>query len=226
MIGFSYYKFVKLTSLLWTKCLYVPYQRIRFFLCNDRFECHGLFIKSSIKVVKSQGGNEIIIGYGTTLTHTSIRINGKNNKLIIGNNCKFGQGCSLWLEGENNIIEVGSNCTFTRLCQLNCQEKSTRITLGEDCMFSNHIIVRTSDSHMIMDIESKERLNNPQNVIVGKHVWVAPDSKIMKGAIIGNGAIIGSNTMVTKTVEANSLVVGQPCHKVRDNVTWSRSPLF
>ena len=70
------------------------------------------------------------------------------------------------------------------------------------------------------------RINPPKSVVVGSHVWIAPNSKIMKGADIGDGAIIGSNTIVTKPVPANTLVVGAPAKVVKENVMWTREKLF
>ena len=48
----------------------------------------------------------------------------------------------------------------------------------------------------------------------------------MKGCTIGRGAIIGSNTIVTKDIPPNSLAVGMPAKVVKSNVSWSRDKLF
>ncbi len=94
-------------------------------------------------------------------------------------------------------------------------------------MFSNHIIVRTSDSHPIYDTLTKQRINSPKPVNIGNHVWIAPNTKIMKGAIIPDNCIIGSDTTITKTFsEPNSLIVGRPAKVVRTNVDWTREKLF
>lgn len=93
-------------------------------------------------------------------------------------------------------------------------------------MLSNHIIIRTSDSHPIYDVTTRKRLNSAKSVAIGEHVWIAPDTKIMKGAIIGNGCIVGSNTMVNKSFPDNSLIVGMPAKIVKSNIYWTREKLF
>lgn len=115
---------------------------------------------------------------------------------------------------------------MTMRVHLNCQENSRRIIIGEDCMLSNNIIIRTSDSHPIYDRNTKCRINPPKDVKIDNHVWIAPNSKIMKGAVIGEGAIIGSDTTVTKKVEPFSLVVGRPQKVVKTDVCWTREALF
>jgi acetyltransferase-like isoleucine patch superfamily enzyme len=48
----------------------------------------------------------------------------------------------------------------------------------------------------------------------------------MKGAIIHDNAIIGSNSMVNKEIPAASLAVGVPARVVKQNVDWTRETLF
>ena len=138
----------------------------------------------------------------------------------------IGEDCSFWIEGNNITIHIGDLCTFTQKVHFCAQEDFSSIVIGNDCMFSNEIIVRTSDSHPIYDIDSGKRINHPANVVIGNHVWIAPSSKIMKGASIENNSIIGSNTMVTGVVPGNSLAVGSPSKVVKSNIKWTREKLF
>ena len=109
---------------------------------------------------------------------------------------------------------------------MNVQENGMVIKVGNDCMFSNTIVVRTSDSHPIYSLSSNERINDPAPVSIGNHVWLAPNSKIMKGVKIGDGAIIGSDTLVTKDVPANALVVGHPARVVKNDIKWTRDDVI
>lgn len=130
------------------------------------------------------------------------------------------------MEGNNIEIIVGNNSTFTQYVHFNAQEEGAKITVGDNAMFSNHIIVRTSDAHPIFDIKTNVRLNPAKDVFIGNNVWIAPDSKIMKGAIIEDGCIIGSNTMVTKLIPSHSLAVGLPAKVVKTGVRWSREDVI
>lgn len=174
-----------------------------------------------------QGKNhKIIINKNCTIYDATIRIRGNNNTIIFGENCHIGPDCSFWLEGNDVKITIGDNTSFTRLCQLNAQEDGSEISIGSDCMFSNQIIVRTSDSHPIYDIVTGKRINNPASIILGDHVWICPNTKIMKGGGIGSGSIIGSDSTVSKQIPTNVLAVGRPARVVRENVRWTREKLF
>lgn len=181
---------------------------------------------SIIKDIRGNN-NSISLEQGSHCDKIRIRIRGNNNTLSIGANCKFGKNCSIWMEGNDIKIIIGDTCTFTTLCHINAQEDGASILIGDDCMLSNNIIIRTSDSHPIYDIKTNERLNRPQPIEIGNHVWIAPNTKIMKGASIANGCIIGSDTTVSKKfIEPNCLIVGRPAKIVRSNVRWSREHLF
>lgn len=169
--------------------------------------------------------NAVRIGKGSTLYDTKILIHGNNNKIEFGENVFVGPDCSFWIEGNNCEIYVGDKTSFTMGVHFCVQENGMSIKTGEDCMFSNSIIVRTSDSHPIYN-DSKQRINNAKNVIIGSHVWIAPNSKVMKGVSIGDGVIIGSDTIVTKDVPSASCAVGHPARVVKNNIQWTREHVF
>lgn len=168
--------------------------------------------------------NSIFIGRGSLLEKGQIRIIGSNNILEIGSDCRIGPDCRFFCFGNNTRITIGEACTFTRKIELNAQENDMTIEIGKDCMLSNRIVIRTSDSHPIYN-NRHERLNPPASVFIGNHVWIAPNTKIMKNASIGDGAIIGSDTTVNCRIAPNSLAVGRPCKIVKEEVFWTREPL-
>lgn len=170
-------------------------------------------------------GNVLDIGNRCFLDKTTIHITGNNNTITFEEGCTVGPDCSFWAEGNNIKIYIGAGTTFTRLCHINVQENNLSITIGKDCMFSNNITIRTSDSHIIMD-SNGNRINHGKSVSIGNHVWIAPKSSIMKGVTIGDNVIIGSNSIVTKDIPANSLAVGMPAKPVKTNIIWDRKAPF
>lgn len=53
------------------------------------------------------------------------------------------------------------------------------------------------------------------DIIVGNDVWLGRDCMVLSGVNIGNGAIIGARAVVTKNVQAYSIVVGSPARHIR-----------
>lgn len=188
------------------------------------FNNYGTYVRLKKDIIGHN--NFITISRGAVLRKTRIRIRGNNNTLFFGENCSIGKNCSFWMEGNNISIVVGGKCTFTRDCEINAQEDDVSIIIGEDCMFSNTIVVRTSDSHPIYDLASKKRVNPARNVVIGNHVWIAPNTKIMKGANIADGVIIGSDSMVNGEIPENVLAVGRPARVVKSGVYWTRENIM
>jgi len=53
------------------------------------------------------------------------------------------------------------------------------------------------------------------NTIIGNDVWIGNSATIMQGVKIGDGAIIGTNALVTKDVEPYTVVGGNPAKVIR-----------
>lgn len=51
--------------------------------------------------------------------------------------------------------------------------------------------------------------------IIGNDVWIGNSATIMQGVKVGDGAIIGTNSLVTKDVEPYSIVGGNPARLIR-----------
>lgn len=54
------------------------------------------------------------------------------------------------------------------------------------------------------------------STIIGDDVWVAPSSSVMNKVSIGNNSTIGLGAVVTRDVNANTVVVGNPAHPIRE----------
>lgn len=53
------------------------------------------------------------------------------------------------------------------------------------------------------------------NITIGNDVWIGYKATIMAGVTIGNGAIIGSHSVVTKDVPPYTIVGGNPAKEIR-----------
>jgi acetyltransferase-like isoleucine patch superfamily enzyme len=51
--------------------------------------------------------------------------------------------------------------------------------------------------------------------VIGHDVWIGANAVILAGVKIGNGAIIGANSLVNKDVEPYSIVAGSPARHIR-----------
>jgi acetyltransferase-like isoleucine patch superfamily enzyme len=75
---------------------------------------------------------------------------------------------------------------------------------------SNHIIPPPGEA--IRDAGTEE---SRRGVRIGRGVWIAANAVILPGVEIGDGAVIGAGTIVSKSVPANAVVVGNPGRVIR-----------
>ncbi|GHG81558.1 acyltransferase [Pseudodonghicola xiamenensis] len=125
----------------------------------------------------------------------------------------------VYLKGNDCRLEFGERSKCNSLFFVNLAEDDCVVQIGNDCLFSS-VRMRPSDSHEIRDITTGERMNPPQPITVGNHVWIAEDAILLGGSEIGDGSVIGARSLVNGTIPANSLAVGVPARAVRNNIQW------
>lgn len=90
------------------------------------------------------------------------------------------------------------------------------IEIGDNCLFGEYVSIRDND-HAWLDkntpIRDQGFVHKP--IKIGHDVWIGRGAVICKGVNIGDGAIIGANSVVTKDVEPYSVVVGVPARKIK-----------
>jgi acetyltransferase-like isoleucine patch superfamily enzyme len=136
-----------------------------------------------------------------------MRNNPKYLKYSIG---EFTYGEPLILEwGENTTLKIGKFCSFA---------KDVTILLG-----GNHRgdWITTFPFSAFFD-EFKHIPGHPAtkgDVIIGNDVWIGTDSLILSGVNIGDGAIVGARSVVTKNVEPYAIVAGNPAKQIKTRFT-------
>ena len=80
-----------------------------------------------------------------------------------------------------------------------------KVFFGNDCLLAWNITVLDGDGHIIIRKHSKM---HEKSIYIGNHVWICPNSVILKGAKVGDGSIIATNTLITKEIKDNDVLVG------------------
>ncbi|MDE5785945.1 MAG: acyltransferase, partial [Duncaniella sp.] len=152
------------------------------------------------------------------LHNCRIRVTGNHNRIIISGHCYL-SGLTLWIEGDNNEIVIGEN-TFAYGGELAALE-GTRIEIGNDCLFSHSIEFRTSDSHKIFD-ESGHRINPAKSISIAPHVWLGAHVKVLKGASVAEGSVVGIGSIVTGNLATpHAIYAGNPAKLIKEHISWS-----
>ncbi len=112
-----------------------------------------------------------------------------------GFHCDYGDKISI---GDRVFINV--NCTFL---------DGGSIEIGDDCLIGPGVQLLTVGH----DTQAQARLkkaNYADDIRIGANVWIGGGAIILPGVRIGDGAVVGAGSVVTKDVESNAKVAGNP----------------
>lgn len=176
-------------------------------------------LQNSSLIIKGVN-NTVEIEDGCSLLGLRINIEANNSYLRIEKNVRYSGAIFMKGKGENNV-RLGEASSFGGV-NIICSEGSA-FTCGDDCMFAWGIEVRTTDSHAIFDLETNERINSAEDIIIGDHVWIAAKAHLLKGSEVARGSVVGiSSTVTHQFTTPNSLIVGNPARLVRSGIRWER----
>ena len=178
----------------------------------------GTFLKKTSIKIKGVD-NSIQIAPKDSLINCMIYINGNNCKIRVEKNCTL-KNVQLWIEDDGGEIIINNKTTMEGGHIAATEGES--IIIGTDCMFSNKIEIRSGDSHSIYQTDSTHRINPAKGVRIGNHVWLGADVKVLKGSVIQDGSIIGTGSIVTGIVKANSIYAGNPAKLIKEDINWLR----
>ncbi|MCC0176431.1 acetyltransferase [Waterburya agarophytonicola K14] len=114
--------------------------------------------------------------------------------------CRFLNGRKVSL-GDRNVINFG--CLF--------DGRHYKIKTGSDVSIGPEATILTLGH----DPQSAEFADQGGDVVIGDRVWIAYRAIILPGVTIGDGAVIGAGSVVTKDVEANTIVAGNPARIIK-----------
>jgi acetyltransferase-like isoleucine patch superfamily enzyme len=121
---------------------------------------------------------------------------------------------NLWISfAPGNILEIGDNVDLATGVLITTKggvtiKERTLIGYRTQILSSNHIIPLDSQP-----IFSSGHEHSP--VMIDKDVWIGANCIILPGITVGEGAVIGAGSVVTKSVPPWTIVAGVPARIVR-----------
>lgn len=90
------------------------------------------------------------------------------------------------------------------------------MTIGDDCLIGHNAVFATLNH----DLDPSRRADlHPAPVVLGDNVWIGANVTILPGVTIGDDAVIGAASLVTKDIPVGAVAVGAPARVVR----WVRT---
>jgi acetyltransferase-like isoleucine patch superfamily enzyme len=130
---------------------------------------------------------------------------GKNvsiwNYVVIGEKTKIGDGTLI-----GSFVDIGKNVILGKNCNI-----QAHVTISNGCVLGNNVFIAPNSS-LLNDKYPKSSYMTPpvikDDAVIGGGVTILP------GVVVGEKAIVGGGSVVTKNVPPKTVVAGCPAKKV------------
>lgn len=132
-------------------------------------------------------GNVIIFEDGVCLHNTKITFVGDNSIVYIR---KSNTPCHALISIHTDCnLYIGENTEFSETGKIPIisVSEARSVIIGKNCKIGKGVYIRSSDQHPIYDMQTRERINPPQDVIVGDNIELKDNTFVSKGRKIGLG---------------------------------------
>lgn len=132
-----------------------------------------------------------------------------------------GHACRFDLPGMNQkTLSIGENVRIGDNVHIVAQQS---VSIGDNCLFASKIFISDTDHGELKGTEehtsplvppsSRPLVSRP--VTIGKNVWIGENAVILSGVSIGDGCIIGANSVVNNDIPSYSIAAGVPARIIK-----------
>lgn len=146
-----------------------------------------------------RGKSSLEYGSGLTTGH-SCRFDlpgGSKKTLFIGKDCEIGDNVHIVAYGK---VRIGDNCLM-----------ASKIFISD----TNHGDYSKEGQDSSPDTAPNKRPLVSGEVTIGNNVWIGENVCILPNVNIGDGCIIGANSVVNKDIQDNSIAAGSPAKIIK-----------
>ena len=161
----------------------------------------------NVRIVNSNISNLCCVGDDSDVVDCTLEEKSELGRRNIIRNIYMGKGS---YTGTNTIIknaEIGKYCSIS----WNVSIGGLNHPYQNISMYTDYWFKKTFD----VDIKKKGKEDTSTKVVIGNDVWIGAGAIILNGVNIGSGCVIGAGSIVTKSIEPYSVVVGNPANQIK-----------
>lgn len=117
---------------------------------------------------------------------------------------------SYWMPGPS--IRIGNNVFVGRGAEFNIVGG---LDVGDEALIASGCVFVDHDHGTDPGVPMKEQANKVQPITLGRDVWLGANCVVLKGVNIGDRAIVGAGSVVTKSIPSEEIWAGSPARKIK-----------
>jgi acetyltransferase-like isoleucine patch superfamily enzyme len=136
---------------------------------------------------------------------------GRNAVVRLGRWSWIGHGTKI--RAHEGMVEIGAKSVLGQECTISSFQ---HISIGRECIVADRVMLIDFD-HGVVEEDRPIRVQGiyKRDVHIGHNCWIGYGACILRGVTVGDNAIIGTSTVVTKDLPANSVAAGTPARILR-----------
>lgn len=143
---------------------------------------------------------------------------GRAATVRLGRWCWIGHGTKIRShEGE---VHIGAKSVIGQECTISSFQ---HVSIGRECIVADRVMLIDFD-HGVVESDRPVRAQGiyKRDVRIGHNVWVGYGACFLRGVTVGDNAVIGTSSVVTGDVPADSVCAGIPARVLRMRATPTR----
>jgi acetyltransferase-like isoleucine patch superfamily enzyme len=159
-------------------------------LLDPRAWFHAVRVVHFLNTTHVQPLRAATVGRGARISPTASFRNGR--RLVLGDEVHVGERCCIW-----------------------AGDSTGRITIGDHALFGPEVFITASNYETrVGDVPVMHQRKLEADVVIGRDVWLGARVVVLPGVTVGDGAIVGAASVVSRDLPPNAIAVGAPARIV------------
>lgn len=131
--------------------------------------------------------------------------------ISLGKCCRLGMETELMTVGKGHI-HLGDDTRLNRGCTI---VSYSEVFIGDFTIIGEYASIRDANHGMKFGEPMRYQKHTTLPIRIGRDVWIGRGCCILPGVTIGEGPVIGANSVVSKDIPAYSIAAGVPAKIIR-----------
>lgn len=181
----------------------------------------GALCINQVNILKTWSikGRIYLRNHGTLFIGANLRINSGRDYNVIGGDTRTNI-----LVGEKASLHIGNNVAISNTTIV-CKDS---IIIEDNVLIGGGCKIYDTDFHSLnyeervkpylTNFSQKDMKVHSSPIIIRKGAWIGGHCIILKGVVVGENAVIGAGSVVTKSVKDNEIWGGNPARFIKNNI--------
>ena len=155
---------------------------------------------------------DIRIGDNVTIMGNVDIRNRENGSISIGDGVRLDNDCR-FVAANNARLVVAEGCRIGAYSIINCGDD---ITLGKRTLLAGFCYIQSSNHGIQKGRPIADQPHTYGKINIGDDVWLGCHVAVLAGVTIGQGAVVGANSVVAKDLPENAICAGVPARPISE----------